>query len=86
MRLKAIANNQTELHYDDGVILFFSYDTPVAAFIPGESVIATDHFYSTTTSRHISKFVFRCHGDIAANKIPEKELKLMLMERGFYNE
>ena len=86
MRLKAIANNQTELHYNDGVILFFSYDTPVAAFIPGESVIATDHFYSTTTSRHISKFAIRCHKNTIINKVPEKDFRGILPERGFYNE
>ena len=55
MKLKPIANNQTELHIN-GNIFFFSYETPVAARIEGE-YFKTDEKFSVTTSRHINKWV-----------------------------
>jgi len=55
MKLKPIANNQTELHIN-GNIFFFSYETPVAARIGGE-YFKTDEKFSVTTSRHINKWV-----------------------------
>jgi len=54
MKLKPIANNQTELHIN-GNIFFFSYETPVAARIGGK-YFKTDEKFSVTTSRHINKW------------------------------
>jgi len=56
MNIKNIAPNQTELHTNDGLVIFFSYDTPVAALVKGE-YIKTSTKYSVTTSKHINKWL-----------------------------
>jgi hypothetical protein len=60
MKLKPIANNMTELHLENGTIVLFSYETPVAAitFKNGchDKVIKTNKKWSSTTTRHINKW------------------------------
>ena len=57
MKLIPIASNQTELEIGNGVLVFFSYKTPVAAFIPGQGYIRTSEKWSRTTSKHINKWL-----------------------------
>ena len=57
MRLAHIAKNQTELVYENGTRVFFSYQTPVAGFIPGRGWIKTSHRFSVTTSRHVNRWL-----------------------------
>ena len=47
--------NQYVANHPDGVV-FFSYETPVAAIIGGQ-VLKTDTWHSVTTSRHINTWV-----------------------------
>tara|TARA_B100001093_G_scaffold315513_1_gene301006 strand:+ start:369 stop:602 length:234 start_codon:yes stop_codon:yes gene_type:complete len=56
MRLTPIATNQTEVETADARI-FFSYKTPVAAYIFGRGFVRSEDFYSVTTSRHINKWI-----------------------------
>ena len=56
LRLTPIAANQTEVETADARI-FFSYKTPVAAYVFGRGFVRTENFYSTTTSRHINKWI-----------------------------
>ena len=56
MKLTPIATNQTEVSYNNGLQVFFSYRTPVAAFEFGRGYIKTEQFWSVTTSRHINKW------------------------------
>ena len=56
MKLFPIATNQTEVETAEARI-FFSYRTPVAAYIFGRGFVRTENFYSTTTSRHINKWI-----------------------------
>lgn len=66
----------TEFHKADNTIVLLSYNTPVAAFIPGEGFYQTIEFYSRTTSKHMSQFFAR-HGSkrtplpITAQKLQE---------------
>lgn len=53
--LKQLGPNQTVLSIGP-VEVFFSYETPVAAFVPGEGYIRTETKWSVTTSRHINKW------------------------------
>jgi hypothetical protein len=55
MNLKSIASNQTELEKPNGVTVFYSYSTPVAAFVPGKGGLATTERYSKTTSKHVTQ-------------------------------
>ena len=57
MKLTPIAANQTEVSYNDGTQVFFSYRTPVAAYLPEKGYVRTERFWSKTTSRHINKWL-----------------------------
>ena len=57
MKLTPIAANQTSVTFNDGTEVFFSYATPVAAYLPEKGYVKPDTFYSVTTSRHINKYL-----------------------------
>ena len=57
MKLTPIAANQTEVSFNNGTQVFFSYSTPVAAYCPDKGYIRTSKFWSVTTSRHINKWL-----------------------------
>ena len=57
MKLVPLASNQTQLELNNGTIVLFSYKTPVAAFIPGQGYIRTNHKWSSTTTKHINKWL-----------------------------
>ena len=57
MQLSPIAANQTSVSFNDGTEVFFSYKTPVAAYLPEKGYVKTSKFYSVTTSRHINKWL-----------------------------
>ena len=57
MKLTPIAANQTEVSINDGTQIFFSYRTPVAAYLPEKGYVRTEKFWSVTTSRHINKWL-----------------------------
>ena len=57
MQLTPIAANQTSVTFNDGTEVFFSYKTPVAAYLPDRGYVKTEKFYSVTTSRHINKYL-----------------------------
>lgn len=57
IKLKTIGPNQTELNFDDGLVVFFSYETPVAAFISGRGYIRSEEKYSKTTTKHVNQWL-----------------------------
>ena len=59
MKLRTIGPNQTEITFNNGEVVFFSYTTPVAALDPcgGCGWIKTEEHYSATTSRHVSQWI-----------------------------
>ena len=57
MKLKPIGSNQTELQLGNGVLILFSYQTPVAAKINGE-FYKTEQRFSVTTTKHVNNW---CH-------------------------
>ena len=57
MNLTPIAANQTLISYNNGREVFFSYKTPVAGYSPDKGYIKTDRWYSSTTTRHINKYL-----------------------------
>lgn len=59
MKLNSIASNQTEIEKQNGIIVFYSYKTPVACLVPGKGGLATNKKYSVTTSRHINQAMTR---------------------------
>lgn len=59
MKLNTIAANQTEVERENGVTIFYSYQTPVAAFVPGRGGLVTKTKWSRTTSKHITQTLAR---------------------------
>ncbi len=56
MKLKKIGSNQTELS-NNGLVVLFSYETPVAALLPSGRYIKTGAKYSTTTTKHVNSWL-----------------------------
>ena len=59
MKLNPVGANQTEVEHGGGVVILYSYTTPVAAFVPGKGALCTSTRYSNTTSRHVNAAVKR---------------------------
>ena len=57
MKLTPIAANRNVISYDDGTEVFFSYSTPVAGYSPELGYFKTEQWYSSTTTRHINKYL-----------------------------
>ena len=57
MKLQSFAVNRTLLSFDDGTEVFFSYSTPVAGYKPNIGYVKTNQWYSSTTTRHINKYL-----------------------------
>lgn len=64
MQLKNLGSNKTEIHFPNGVVVFFSYNTPVAAFVPGRGYLRTSKRYSVTTSKHLNQWCSEYRGFI----------------------
>ena len=73
MRLTPIAANQTEIETADARI-FFSYSTPVAAYIFGEGFVKSENFFSTTTSRQANKWIGICSKTDDIKRVPQSRL------------
>lgn len=61
MTLRVIGSNQTEVSTDSARILF-SYNTPVAARVDGQ-YYRTSKAWSSTTSKHINKWLAGAHAE-----------------------
>ena len=57
MKHRTIGSNQSVLTFRNGTSILFSYETPCAAFIPGEGYKRTADFVSRTTQRHIATWI-----------------------------
>ena len=69
MQLRPIAANQTELTLSNGTQVFFSYKTPVAAYLADQAkYVRTATKWSVTTSRHINKWL----GGVLAKEQPQQ--------------
>ena len=55
MRLKNQGPNQTEIVFNNGDAVFFSYETPVAAWVNGKPY-KTGESFSKTTKKHINTY------------------------------
>lgn len=76
MKLKQIGSNQTELQFSCGSRVLVSYETPVAAYLPEIGYVRTDTKFSSTTSRHINKWL----EGVNAREVPQHEIE-QLCER-----
>ena len=75
MKLTPIAANRNIVSYDDGTEVFFSYSTPVAGYSPALGYVKTANWYSSTTTRHINKYL----GVIKADEVPQEIINNLLI-------
>ena len=68
MKLNPIAANQNEVVLNNGDTIFFSYRTPVAAYLSDKGYVRTEKFWSVTTSRHINKWLNGTNADEIAQE------------------
>ena len=71
MELTPIAANQNAISFNNGSQVFFSYRTPVAAYCPSRGYIRTANHYSSTTTRHINKWL---NGVTEVTEVPQTVL------------
>ena len=57
MKLNNLGSNKTEVSLPSGAVVFFSYNTPVAAKLADGGFIRTSTRYSVTTSKHINQWI-----------------------------
>ncbi len=63
--------NRHSLHYPDGSILGFSYDTLIFIQLSNGVRFGSSHKYSTTTSKHLNKFISENDGGPVGLKEPK---------------
>jgi len=66
MKLKPIGSNMTELNIN-GVSVLFSYSTPVAGW-DDKGAFRTDKHYSSTTTKHINKYLGKGTGRLVSQE------------------
>ena len=77
MNLTPVFANGTEVETDTARI-FFSYRTPVAAYVFGRGYVRTEQFWSVTTSRHINKWLKDGYTDLPeCETVPQAEIEAL---------
>ena len=77
MKLHSYATNRTLLTFDDGNEVFFSYETPVAGYSNELGYVRTKSWYSSTTTRHINKYIYDGHPDTLTFKCTEVDQSVL---------
>ena len=83
MKLHSFATNRTLLIFDDGSEVFFSYQTPVAGYSNKLGYIKTKSWYSSTTTRHINKYIYDSHPNTLTFKcieVPQETINNLIRE------
>jgi hypothetical protein len=71
--LKALGANRTQVDIN-GNVVFFSYNTPVAANLREGGFVRTDTKYSVTTSKHITQWL----DGASARTVDQSEIDALL--------
>lgn len=69
MKLKSVGSNQTEVELGNGVTVFFSYSTAVAAHVPGRGYLRSSTKYSRTTSKHVTQWINGTSAEVEQEEI-----------------
>jgi len=83
VRLKPVKPHRpdpVQLKYHDGTTLLFSYEQPVAAFIPGTGYLITNLDVSPTTQKRIKEWV----RDRPHVYVPQDEIFGVITNRPFF--
>lgn len=78
LRIKPVGTNQTELHTSEWIV-FFSYETPVAAYNKQHvKSYRTTKKFSVTTSKHINQWLGMGRGVGKVEEISQAEIERIL--------
>jgi hypothetical protein len=69
MKVQQVGSNQTEVTLADGTCVLFSYQTPVAAIVPGKGWIRTAYKWSATTTKHINAWLRKHQGTHVIDRV-----------------
>ena len=69
MKVQHVGRNQTEVTLADGTCVLFSYQTPVAAIVPGKGWIRTAYKWSATTTKHINAWIRKNRGSYVIGEV-----------------
>ena len=76
MKLHSYATNRTVLIFNGGTTeVFFSYETPVAGYSDKLGYVKTDKWYSSTTTRHINKYIDGKNHTVVSQSVIDDLLK-----------
>ena len=70
MKLTPLGSNRTQVEYNNGTLIFFSYKTPVAGYSRDLGFVRTEDYYSVTTSRHINQWL----ENVEAQKVSQETI------------
>jgi hypothetical protein len=74
VKIKQIGSNMTLATLNHASVLY-SYETPVAAFVPLRGYVRTATKWSRTTTKHINKWL----GGNVAEVIPQEQIENLLI-------
>lgn len=74
MQVKSVGSNKIQVDKHNGTFLV-SYETPVAALIPGVGWVRTEKFWSNTTSKHINHWLYVANGAKDVSIVPQEEIE-----------
>ena len=69
MKVQQVGSNQTEVTLADGTCFLFSYQTPVAAIVPGKGWIRTAYKWSATTTKHVNAWIRKNRGSYVIGEV-----------------
>ena len=81
-KLKLLGPNRTEVHVGRNII-FFSYETPVAAYweeSPDSAWIRTAERYSRTTSKHLGQWLGGLPAGLSVTVLPDDQFQTALAQ------
>ena len=78
MKLVQFGANQSILIDSEGHEFFFSYETCVAGYSPGEGYFRTTEYYSRTTTKHINRYLDGVNPDKLTMVQPEDIQRALL--------
>ena len=82
MKLQSIAHNRTLLIFNNGITeILFSYETPVAGYSDKLGYVKTDQWYSSTTTRHINKYLGELKHSVVSQSVINDLLKEQIPTR-----
>lgn len=76
IRLKQVAANVTEVSFQSGLTLLFSYETCVAFYHPLSGWVVSENIWSATTGKHLNQNT----PVVAKDRIPYERFSRMLDE------